>query len=67
MTQSLKEIDRRRKRDYGKRQKSAKWRSLNSLLFQKVKEEKAKYRQPVVDDLVTSRPGQWYSKVMSEW
>ena len=58
-TKSLKELDRKRKREFRKNQKSLKWRVLNENFLGELRREKERYRQRVVDDLRTSKPGQW--------
>ena len=62
-TKSLKNLDRKRKREYRKHQKLEKWRNLNDQFTDQVKSEKVKYRERIVDDLCTSIPGQWYSRI----
>ena len=60
---TLKVMDRKRKREFSKNQKSKKWYHLNQVFEEKCKEEKANYYQNIVADLKTSKPAQWYSKV----
>ena len=59
----LKKLDRKRKREYIKHKKSKKWQYLNSKFEEKCSEEKEKYYINIVEDLKTSQPGQWYSKL----
>ena len=63
ITPALKDLDRKRKREYQKHQKSTKWSSLNNAFIVKAKKEKETYRRKIVDDLRTSQPGKWYSKL----
>ena len=59
----LKKVDRRQKREYTKHKKSEKWKALSEDYIRKCKEEKEKYYSDIVEDLKTSKPGQWYSKL----
>ena len=59
----LKKFDRRQKREYSKHKKSDKWNTLNEMYVEKCAEEKAKYYKNIVEDLKTSQPGMWYSKL----
>ena len=61
--QKLKNIDRRQKREYNKHKKSEKWNKLNEIYLEKCAEEKEKYYKNIVEDLKTSQPGMWYSKL----
>ena len=63
VTHQIKALDRQRKREYAKNQKSPKWIKLNDVFNQKVKLAKSTYRNKIVDDLKTSHSSQWYSKV----
>ena len=62
-SKSLKTLDKRRKREFHKNQKSEKWEELNAEFVQKCNEEKQSYYRNIVHDLKTSNPGKWYSKV----
>ena len=59
----LKRLDRARKREFFKHQKSEKWVKLNQEFLQKCSEEKEKYYKNIVQDLKESNISQWYSKV----
>ena len=59
----LKKLDRRRKREYTKNKKSKKWESLNALFLEKSEEEKVSNYENIVENLKTSNPGQWHSKI----
>ena len=63
ITRSLKNLDRKRKREFYKNHKSPKWYYLDSLFEEKCEEEKENYYQNIVHDLKTSNPSQWYSKM----
>ena len=60
---ALKKLDRQRKREYNRNKKSKKWRFLNMQFEEKSKDEKVSYYENMVEDLKTSNPGQWYSKI----
>ena len=62
-SKSLKQLDRARKREFFKHQKSEKWIKLNQEFLQKCSEEKEKYHKNIVQDLKESNISQWYSKV----
>ena len=62
-TKELKNLDRKRKREFSKNKKSKKWESLNADFVEKVKKEKDKYRVNIVEDLKSSDPRKWYSKI----
>ena len=59
----LKNLDRKCKREYFKNKKSDKWKKLQQLLFDKTEQLKVDYYENMVEDLKSSNPGQWYSKV----
>ena len=63
MTCGLKNLDRQRKREYSKNKKSIKWRALEEKFKEKSAEAKPAYYINMVEDLLTSNPGQWYSKI----
>ena len=63
MTSELKLLDRQRKREYLKNKKSIKWKTLDSKFQEKSDLAKPAYYTNMVEDLLTSNPGQWYSKV----
>ena len=56
----LKKLDRCRKREYFRHQKSQKWQVLNKQFLDELKLAKESYRKKILDDLKTSKPGQWY-------
>ena len=59
----LKNLDRKRKREFYKNKNSPKWEKLNTEFLEKLDEEKQNYYENIVDDLLTSNTGKWYSKV----
>ena len=63
VTPEVKDIDRKKKREYYKHRKSAKWKRLNKLFEIKCEQAKASYYSNIVEDLKNSAPGQWYSKL----
>ena len=67
-TADLKKLDRKRKREFSKHQKSKKWIELNNLFLEKCEKAKKQYYEHMVGDLKTSNPGRWHSKIkrMSE-
>ena len=63
ISQHLKVLDRKRKREFFKNHKSAKWERLNNLFLEQFDHEKEKYYANIVHDLKTSNVGKWYSKL----
>ena len=59
----LKKLDRKRKREFHKNHKSTKWVFLNNLFEEMSCKDKETYQTNSVEDLKTSKPGEWYSKV----
>ena len=59
----LKNLDRKRKREFYKNKKSPKWEKLNTEFVEKSNQEKRKYYENIVQDLKTSNTGKWYSKL----
>ena len=62
-TKDLKSLDRRRKREFYKHQKSPTWIRINTEFLEKCKHAKEKYYTDTVKDLKESNPGQWHSKL----
>ena len=62
-TSELKLLDRLRKREYFKHQKSEKWSKLNAKYLEKCQKVKESYYKNMVQDLKDSKPGQWHSKI----
>ena len=61
-SEKLKSLDRSRKREFFKNQKSDKWKKMNLNFLELLKKSKESYRLNIVDDLKTTNPSQWYSK-----
>ena len=59
----LKILDRQRKREYTKHKRSSKWQELDAKFVEKSNSMKESYYKNIVEDLKTSNPGKWYSKV----
>ena len=60
MLNPLKFLDRRRKREFYKNQKSLNWQKLSTEFLQMCKNEKANYYANIVHYLKVSNPGKWY-------
>ena len=56
-------LDRLRKREYTKRKKSEKWKSLNEKFNSRAKMLKETYCENILDDLKTSNVSGWYSRI----
>ena len=63
ITPELKDISRKKQREFFKHRKSSKWRNLNKLFEEKSELAKKSYYTNIVEDLKNSHPGQWYSKL----
>ena len=63
VTPEIKEISRKKSREYFKHRKSARWKVLNDLLAEKCEMAKKAYYTNIVNDLKESNPAQWYSKL----
>ena len=59
----IKSLDRRCKREYSKRKKSSKWNSMTENFRKKCEQAKKDYSKNIVNDLKSSNPSQWYSKI----
>ena len=59
----IKLLDRQRKREFFKHYKSEKWHHLNKKYVELLKHKKMSYSKNIVNDLKTSKPSQWYSKI----
>ena len=62
-TPEIKDISRKKKREYNKNRKSTKWKSLNALFEEKCSLAREAYYTNIVLDLKHSNPGQWHSKL----
>ena len=63
ITSDIKELNRKKKREYSNNRKSIKWQKLNEEFKHKCKQAKENYYRKIVMDLKSSQPGQWYSKL----
>ena len=63
VTQEVKILDRKCKREFYKNQKSAKWQELRKKFKDKCQSAKESYYKNMVEDLKETNIGQWYSKV----
>ena len=59
----IKSLDRKCKREYSKRKKSFRWNKLMDEFREKCEKAKQNYSSNIVNDLKTSNPSQWYSKI----
>ena len=59
----LKNLDRRRKREFFKNHKSKLWTKLNSEFEEKSSVAKQRYYTNIVSDLKETNTGKWYSKI----
>ena len=62
MTPELKELDRKRKRQFQKHRRSKKWYKLNAKFEEKSGLAKSTFYKNMIEDLKISNPAQWYSK-----
>ena len=62
-TKTLKKLDRRRRREYNKNRRSAKYISLSQLYKEKLSKAKKKYKINMIDNIKQASPGTWYSKL----
>ena len=62
VTTEIKEISRRKKREFSKKRRSPKWKRLDQIFSEKCEIAKSSYYTNMVSDLKTSNPSQWYSK-----
>ena len=59
----LKNLDRRKKREFDKNHKSERWFALQREYKNALKTQKEKYYKNMVKDLKQSNPRNWYSKI----
>ena len=64
ISQEIKCLDRRGKREYSKRKKSLKWEKLNKIFLEKCQKAKKDYAENIVNDLKSSDVSQWYSIII---
>ena len=63
ITDEVKTLDRQRKREFVRHHKSSKWHFLNDKYMKLIKKSKVSYANKMVNDLKSSNPSHWYSKV----
>ena len=63
ITPQIKTLIRRRKREFTKHRRSAKWKGLNEKVINKIESAKSKYYSNMVEDIKSSNDKQWYSKL----
>ena len=63
ITPEIKDISRRKRREFSKHRKSPKWKTLNKIFEEKCELARKSYYENIVGDLKTSNPGQWHSKL----
>ena len=63
VTKEIKVLDRQRKREFSKHNKSEKWQNLHEKYINLMQKSKVAYSKSIVNDLKSSNPSQWYSKV----
>ena len=62
-TEELKNLKRKKSREYQKNRKSEKYIILNIKYDKKLKLAKRRYKKAKIDDVLTSSDRQWYSKL----
>ena len=63
ISHKLKQVDRRRKREYHRNRKSEKWHRMNSQFKNLVKVAKKDFYQTMTKDLLSKNTSQWYSSL----
>ena len=63
VTPEIKEMSRKKYREFYKHRKSSKWKILNTQFEEKCELARKAYYTNIVSDHKNSNPGQWYSKV----
>ena len=62
-TSKLKELDRKKKREYRKNRSSQKYKQLQRVFLKKVATEKKNFKKRMIDDVITAKSSQWYTKL----
>ena len=62
-TEQLKRLDRRKRREFHKNRRSKRYKNLQKLFDKKISQEKRKFKAKMIDDVMTARDSQWYSKL----
>ena len=63
ITPEIKELARKKAREFSKHRRSPKWKALSALFEKKCNKARSSYYTNIVSDLKNSNPGQWYSKL----
>ena len=63
ITDRLKTLDRKRRREYRKNMHSPKYKKIQKIYKKKDAEGKKKFKQNIIDDVIVARSSQWYSKM----
>ena len=61
ITQGIKDLDRRKKREFHKNRRSPRYKMLNKDLKEKIKAAKSDFYMKMVRDLKVTSPSQWYT------
>ena len=62
-TEQLKRLSRKKSREFNKNRTSKKYQAMQLLYEDKVKEAKKHFKTKTIDDVMSARDGQWYSKL----
>ena len=62
-TEQLKRLNRRIRREYSKKRRSKRYKRLKRIYQKRVLEAKRNFKSRMIDDVMTARSGQWYSKL----
>lgn len=62
-TEDLKNLDRKKRREYRKNRRSSKYNQLKKLFDKKVAIQKKKFKIKMIGDVVNAKSSQWYSKL----
>ena len=62
-TDDLKKLDRRKRREYSRNRKSDKYKRLYCIYQDKVSKAKIKYKQNMIDDVMSAQSSEWFSKL----
>ena len=62
-TDELKKLDRKKRREYSRNRKSAKYKRLCCIYQERVSKAKIKYKLNMIDDVKSAQSGEWFSKL----
>ena len=62
-SQKLKQMDRKKKREFRKHRRSQKYLFLETQYNNELKKSESEYYKNMIEDLKNSKPGQWFSKL----